>query len=97
MLFLGMCLSLSPFYIISSHHEAGLGRYDIKLESRTPDRFHVVIEFKQGKGADKTKEAALEQIMANRYFTGLKGKVLCIGISHVKKTCDVLSQLIDVP
>jgi hypothetical protein len=96
-LFLGMCLSLNPLYKVTSNMEAGTGRFDIRLESRTRGRIHVVIEFKQGDGPDKTKEAALTQIMDNQYYTGLQGKVLCVGLAHNKKTCDAIFQVIEVP
>ncbi len=37
----------------------------------------------------KLKEAALRQVLNNRYYTGLNGKVLCIGLAHNKKECDM--------
>jgi hypothetical protein len=58
---------------------------------------HIIIEFKSGSGPTKTKEAALQQILDKKYYTGLHGKVLCIGLAHNEKTCSVAHQIIDVP
>ena len=87
MLFLGMCISLTDLYIITSNIEAGHGRSDIRMESLHPQRPHLIIEFKQGENIDKLKEEALAQIMDNRYYAGLSGECLCVGIAHDKKRC----------
>ncbi|MCL1810424.1 MAG: ATP-binding protein [Clostridiales bacterium] len=94
MLFLGMCISLSDLYKITSNMEAGLGRSDIRMESLSLKRPHIVIEFKQGEDIDGLKEEALAQIMENRYFAGLSGECLCIGIAHDKKRCAAARQLV---
>ena len=87
MLFLGMCVSLNQIYKITSNAESGHGRSDVRMESLSASRPHIVIEFKQGEGIDKLKDEALQQILDNQYYTGLKGEVLCIGVAHDKKTC----------
>jgi hypothetical protein len=94
MLFLGMCITLSDLYKITSNIEAGLGRSDIRMESLSPKRPHIVIEFKQGEDIDGLKEEALAQIMENRYFAGLSEECLCIGIAHDKKRCAAARQLV---
>ena len=48
------------------------------------------VEFKQGVDLVKLKKEALGQIMENRYYAGLKGRVLCLGIAHNKKECDMV-------
>jgi hypothetical protein len=60
------------------------------MESLSPaERPHIVIEFKQGEDVGKLKEEALEQIVANEYHAGLAGEVLCIGIAHDIKKCEL--------
>jgi len=90
MLFLGMCISLAERYKISSNIESGLGRSDIRMESLLPSRPHIVIEFKQGENLGRLKNEALEQIIAQKYYTGLKGEVLCLGVAHDKKQCEIV-------
>ncbi|MCL1810425.1 MAG: ATP-binding protein [Clostridiales bacterium] len=93
MLFLGMCITLTGLYRITSNIEAGHGRSDIRMESLSAARPHIVIEFKQGEDIDGLKDAALAQIMENRYYAGLSGECLCIGIAHDKKRCAAAHQL----
>ncbi len=90
MLFLGMCISLRGLYKVTSNLEMGLGRSDILLEALHPGQCHILIEFKQGVDLVKLKKEALGQIMENRYYAGLKGRVLCLGIAHNKKECDMV-------
>jgi len=87
MLFLGMCLTLRGIYRISSNIESGHGRSDIMMESLSGERPHIVIEFKQGEDIDALKDEALRQIIDNRYYEGLRGEVLCMGVAHDKKRC----------
>jgi hypothetical protein len=97
MLFLGMCISVSDLYEIRSNIEAGHGRSDILMKSRVEKRRHIIIEFKKakkGEGLDKLKEKALQQIKANKYYTGLTGSVLCVGVAHDKKNCDITHEII---
>jgi len=89
MLFLGMCISLRGLYKVTSNLETGLGRSDILLEAPHQGMCHILIEFKQGTDIIKLKEEALRQILDNHYYAGLNGKVLCIGIAHNKKECDM--------
>ena len=91
MLFLGMAISVSGMYNIISNREAGDGRPDIVLESLQPDlRPHIIFEFKSGENVEKLKEEALNQIMSKKYYTALTGNVLCVGIAHNKKRCEII-------
>lgn len=96
MLFLGMCIALKGSYKVTSNLEAGYGRSDISLQSLSPRNIHVIIEFKQGENIEQLKEEALEQILDNRYYTGLSGEVLCLGVAHDKKRCDLAHKIIYV-
>lgn len=96
MLFLGMCISLRRLYKVTSNLETGLGRSDILLEALCQGMSHILIEFKQGKDLGRLKEEALDQIINNRYYAHLNGKILCIGIAHNKKECDMAWKYVQV-
>jgi hypothetical protein len=97
MLFLGMCISLNSIYKITSNIESGHGRSDICMESLSPaERPHIIIEFKQGENLDALKAEALAQIMENKYYAGLNGEILCLGIAHDKKKCELVHETIVV-
>lgn len=95
MLFLGMCITLRGTYKVTSNIEAGYGRSDITLQALFPGNINVIIEFKQGENIEVLKEEALKQILDNQYYTGLTGPVLCIGLAHDKKKCDVAYEIIE--
>jgi hypothetical protein len=59
------------------------------MESLSPDRPHFVIEFKQGEDTAALKEEALRQIRDRRYRAGLSGEVVCLGVAHNKKRCEI--------
>ena len=94
MLFLGMCITLRNIYKITSNIESGHGRSDITMQSLSAGRPHIIIEFKQGDEIDELKEEALQQIFDNRYYSGLGGDVLCIGLAHDKKRCAVAHRMV---
>lgn len=96
MLFLGMCITLRGAYKVTSNIENGYGRSDITLEALIPSHSHVIIEFKQGEDLKRLKEEALQQILDNQYFVGLRGEVICVGIAHDKKRCDMAYQIINI-
>lgn len=96
MLFLGMCITLRGAYKVTSNLEAGYGRSDITLEALRPKRSHVIIEFKQGEHLEQLKEEALKQILEKKYYTGLKGEVICIGLAHSKKHCEMVYKIISL-
>lgn len=96
MLFLGMCIALRSSYKVISNLEAGYGRSDITLQSLSPKNISVVLEFKQGENIRQLKEEALKQIFDNKYYTGLSGEVLCVGLAHDKKRCDIAHKIINI-
>ena len=94
MLFLGMVIHLRDLYNITSNIESGHGRSDIIMESKDARRAHIVIEFKEGEDVEKLKDQALAQIQEKKYYTGLVGDILCLGISHNKKACQLAYEMI---
>ena len=42
------------------------------------------------------KDKALKQILDNRYYTGLSGDVVCVGMAHDKKRCSMAYCTIDM-
>lgn len=96
MLFLGMCITLRGSYKVTSNLEAGYGRGDITLQALSPNGINVIVEFKQGTELQQLKEAALKQILDNKYYTGLTGDVLCVGIAHDKKICDISYKVVKI-
>jgi len=96
MLLLGMLINLRDIYQITSNIESGHGRSDLILESKDASRSHIVIEFKMGEDVEKLKESALAQIHEKKYYASLSGEVLCIGIAHNKKACQLAHETITV-
>ena len=96
MLFLGMCLALRGSYKVTSNLESGYGRSDITLQTLSPTSTNVIVEFKKGENIEQLKEEALRQILDNRYYAGLSGEVLCVGIAHNKKRCEMAYQVINI-
>lgn len=89
MLFLGMCITLRGIYRVTSNVESGYGRSDITLEALKPGLPHIIAEFKQGTDTVHLKDEALNQILEQKYYTGLKGTVICVGLAHDKKRCEM--------
>lgn len=96
MLFLGMCITLRGAYEVTSNLEAGYGRSDITLKACSPEGLHVIFEFKQGEDLDRLKESALNQILEQKYYTGLSGEVLCVGLAHDKKRCSIAYKILNI-
>lgn len=94
MLMLGMCVYLSGAYEITSNLEAGLGRSDITLKAKEPDRLHIIMEFKQGDDLERLASEALDQIKAKQYAASLTGEVLLMGIAHRIKECEIRTEII---
>jgi hypothetical protein len=88
-LFLGMCMTLSDYYHVTSNREYGDGRPDIRMESRFAAYPHVVVEFKKGEeeNLQQLSENALQQIKDKNYTVGLNGKIVCLGLAHSRKKC----------
>jgi len=95
MLFLGMVMNLRDLYDIKSNIESGYGRSDIIMKSKDATRPNIVIEFKQGADVETLKHEALKQIHDNKYYAGLEGQVLCVGIAHDIKICQLVSEMIE--
>lgn len=95
MLFLGMCMTLKGAYKVTSNIEAGYGRSDITLESKLAGYPSIIVEFKQGGDLEKLKNEALKQIMDNRYYTGLTGEIICVGMAHDGKRCSMIYKTIN--
>lgn len=96
MIFLGMCISLRELHKITSNIESGHVRSDITMKSLFKNWFHANTLFKQGKDINKLKEEALNQILENQYFVNLIGKILCIGLAHNKKQCEIKYKIMEV-
>ena len=95
MLFLGMCITLKGLYRVTSNLESGYGRSDVMLEAQKAGYPHVVIEFKQGEDLEKLKKEALRQILDQKYYAKLRGQVICIGIAHDKKRCEMEYRVVE--
>lgn len=97
MFFLGMSIAVDSMYEITSNLEAGNGRGDITMKSLQPNlRQHVLVEFKEGDKIGKLKYEALDQIFEKKYYVKLSGKVLCVGLAHNMKECELVHQEIVV-
>ena len=90
-------MTMRGSYKVTSNLESGYGRSDITLESLHRKNPHVIIEFKQGTDLDRLKNEALEQILEKKYYAPLKGEILCIGLAHDKKRCELACQRLLVP
>ena len=97
MLFLGMSISVSGMYEITSNLESGQGRGDIVMKSLQPElRPHIIVELREGDNVEKLKHVALKQIFEKKYYMKLRGSVLCIGLAHSMKECELMHQEIVV-
>lgn len=96
MLFLGMCITLRGKYEVTSNLEAGYGRSDITLRALIPEKPNIIVEFKQGEDIESLAEQALRQIMEQKYYHGLKGKTICVGLAHDKKRCHIDHNMIEI-
>ena len=97
MMFIGMAASVEGMYELTSNLEAGDGRSDVMLKSLQPDlRPHIIIEFEQGDDVKKLKQKGLDQISEKKYYKPLKGNVLCVGIAHNMKRCELVHEEIIV-
>ena len=90
MLFLGMAASVTGFYKILHYPQLGSTVSGFSLQSLHPDlRPSILIELRKGDDVEKLKQDALAEILAGQYYTGLEGKVLCVGLAHNESTCEV--------
>jgi len=49
-----------------------------------------------GEDLDKLKQNGLDQIFEKRYYRKLRGNVLCVGIAHNMKRCEMVYEEIIV-
>lgn len=62
--------------------------------SMSPKNSNVILEFKQGENIEQLKEEVLQQILDKQYYTGSSGEILCVGVAHDKKRCDLAYKVI---
>ena len=96
MLFLGMCIALRGSYEVKSNIETGFGRSDITLKSLSAAHPSIIVEFKQGDNLEQLKEDALQQILDQRYYNGLNGEIICVGLAHDKKRCSMVYKTLNL-
>lgn len=96
MLFLGMYITMRGSYHVTSNLESGYGRSDITLEALHAGNPNVIVEFKQGENLERLKEEALRQIFEKEYYHDLKGEVICIGLAHDRKRCEMAYRIIEI-
>jgi len=98
MLMLGMCVYLKDRFKVESNVEKGHGRADILIYPLCEGDLNVVIEFKSKEGTDLQIQAneALNQIKDNKYYTGMKGDILLLGIAHDKKNVKMVHEMMHV-
>ena len=97
MLFLGMCLSLRGTYCVTSNIESGYGRSDITMKSQKEGLPNIIVEFKLGDNLEQLKEEALQQILEQKYYIGLSGEIICVGLAHNKKKCSMSYKTLMMP
>ena len=90
---------ISEHYDVRVEAEDSIGRSDAVLRSKDGDRANIVFEFKRVRdekdlvaGAD----AAMRQIHDRRYYAGMTGDVILIGLSFWKKFPFVRSEVINM-
>ncbi|MCP4753682.1 MAG: AAA family ATPase [Proteobacteria bacterium] len=74
-LVLGMLVWLSGAYEIRSNREFGLGRFDIMLKPKDPDKQGIVVEFKRTGGErshEETLRETMKQIEEKKYVAELQ-------------------------
>lgn len=90
---------VSGQYDIAYEEEDGNGRSDIVLRSKASDRPNIVFELKRvndEKDLVTGADAALEQIHDRRYYAGMTGDVILIGLSFWKKFPYIVSEVINM-
>ncbi len=69
---------------------------DITQEAKLAGYPSIIVEFKQGEDLESLKAQALKQILDNRYYRGLSGEVICVGMAHYGKRCSMVYETVDV-
>jgi len=98
MLMLGMCVYLKDRFKVESNAETGHGRADITISPLFEGGLNVIIEFKSKEDKDLQAQAeeALQQIKDNKYYTGMKGDILLLGIAHDKKKIEMVHEMMHI-
>ena len=89
---------LAGRYAVRTEYEAGNGRTDIILSPKHEGIVPLVIELKRVRSDEELDEGlddAIRQIHRMRYYSGMPGKVILIGMSIHVKTPKVCTQVID--
>lgn len=85
-------------YDVRTEHEAGYGRTDITLLSRVKGRPNMIFELKVVDSEDELDaglEEAMSQIRDRRYYLGMPGRIVLVGISFYSKTPRVGIEVVD--
>ncbi len=89
---------LSKRYDVRTESEEGFGRVDILLRSKDPCLGNIIFELKVADSEDKLDSAvdeAMEQIHSRRYYLGMLGKVILVGLAFWKKVPRARIEMID--
>ena len=84
-------------YEVTSQKEAGNGRADLILISRREGMPHIIIELKvsENEGSlDRDVNDALAQIHSRRYYLGMKGAVIVMGLAFFGKLPKARSEVL---
>ncbi len=90
--------SLAKKYEVRTEYDAGNGRTDIIMRPRREGTVPMVFELKKVdavKKLDAGLDEAMDQIHTKRYYLGMPGKVILIGMSFCVKVPKVRIQVID--
>ena len=95
---LGLLVYVNDSYYIESNKESGLGRCDVAIIPKAPDKKGIILEFKRA-DTNETIEAAakraLSQINAKHYDEGMKNKgikdIVKLGIGFKGKIVKVVT------
>ncbi|MDO5861506.1 MAG: AAA family ATPase [Thermoplasmata archaeon] len=86
-------------YDIRAQPERGNGRADIILTPRSGDVVPIIIELKVSASEDSmdgTLDEALQQIHDRKYYMGMSGRVVLIGMAFFRKTAACRTEILDL-
>lgn len=88
--FFSLCVDKNDYDVISEI-ELGTGRSDILFKSKNSKYKHIILELKYSKSEaslENDAKKALSQIHDKKYYSGLSGDIILLGVSHHKKLCE---------
>lgn len=91
--------AIAGFYSVETEDDEGNGRSDIVLKPRRKGDTPIIIEIKTSKteeGLDREVGEALRQIHSRRYYLGMSGKVILVGMAFWGKVPRVATEIIIV-